>query len=86
MIIVPVANTLQPRHRVWCRYTELVQDAKSKIAYRFADQSISPKLGDGSEILVIDKPGMILFFSQQMQKAFAWANPPSSILKKKKQA
>jgi hypothetical protein len=40
--------------------------------YTFKDASLNTRLGEGSEIVVMDKPGMVLFWSKAGHIAYDW--------------
>lgn len=61
----------KPRHRAWVKYAELTA-GQTDGTYTVNDQSVAAVLGDGSEIIVIDQPGMILFWDAGSRLAYDW--------------
>lgn len=49
----------QPRRRVWCTFAD-IQLVSDKV-YSFVNLP-TESLGEGSEVIVMDKPGMLLFY------------------------
>lgn len=64
---------LTPRHRVWCLMEDLLPAPGSDGAYTFAAQDVVSAIGDGSEIIVMDKPGLTMFWSSQTGLAYNWS-------------
>lgn len=60
----------KPRQRVYCLSTELVDGGDG--SFTFSDTSMNAKLGDGSEIIVMDQPGTLLFWDATNQKGYNW--------------
>lgn len=58
MRIEVVYDGLNRRHKVWCKNADLKAGAVSG-TYEFVDDGVS--VGEGSEVIVIDKPGCVLF-------------------------
>lgn len=61
----------RPRHRVWCLSSEM-NEGTTAGTYTFKDASLNTRLGEGSEIVVMDKPGMVLFWSKAGHIAYDW--------------
>jgi len=73
MKIEPIYDsTSNPRHRAYCMIDDLQAGAASG-TYTFVDSKVADLLGFASEILVIDQPGMILFFDNQTKVAYDWS-------------
>lgn len=64
---------LTPRHRVWCLMEDLLPAPGSDGAYTFAAQDVVSAIGDGSEIIVMDKPGLTMYWSSKTSRAYNWA-------------
>ena len=60
----------QPRADVWCMSTELSDNGDG--TYSFADATAAAKIGTGSQIVVIDKPGLVLFYDAASALAYDW--------------
>ena len=61
-----------PGERVYAKYAWLVPGNNN--TYTFADDTIDTSaFGTGTEIIVIDKPGMFLFWSAEDQLAYDWS-------------
>ncbi len=63
---------LTPRHRVWCLMEDLSPVPNSD-AFAFATQDLAEAIGDGSEIIVMDKPGLTLYWSSKTSRAYNWS-------------
>lgn len=61
------------RHRVWVKISDLTAGA-SDGTYTLNDTDIANMLGDGSEIIVIDQPGMLLFWSATDKLGYQWGS------------
>ena len=67
MNIANLRDANKPRHRVWCLESDLTAGADG--TYTFTN---GYKPGDGSEIIVMDKPGIKLYWSEEDDKAYDW--------------
>ncbi len=70
-------DCIKPRHRVWCRKEEL-KSGTAEGTFTFVDSTIDAKLGGGSEIIVIDQPGTILFWDETARLAYDWTTDTES--------
>lgn len=61
------------RHRAYALMEDLTFVPNSN-AYTLVNQSIASDLGDGSEIIVMDKPGLTMYWSRKNQLAYNWGN------------
>lgn len=59
------------RHRAWCKIDELTKDSDGNYAINKTEDADA--LGDASEIIVMDSPGMMLYWDAEAQKAYVWA-------------
>lgn len=59
----------QTRARVWCLYSDLVDNGDD--TYGLVDDDVAKTLGFGSEIIVINRAGMFLFWNGE-DKAYDW--------------
>ena len=71
MNIERIHSAARPRHRVWCRAAELTA-GQTAGTYTFADAAVNAELGEGSEIVVIDAPGRLLFWDSAAGLARDW--------------
>ena len=71
MNIQRLYDCVRPRHRVWCLAAELTA-GESAGTYRLNDTAVAGELGFGSELVVIDAPGRVLFWDDGDQRAFDW--------------
>lgn len=71
MNIERIHSTARPRHRVWCMSGEL-SDGQTAGTYTFTDAAVNAQLGEGSEIVVIDAPGKLLFWDSVGRLAYDW--------------
>ncbi len=63
----------KPRHRVWCKSSELTAGTGAAAGtYTLNDAALAAELGEGSEIIVMDKAGMILYWDAAIAKAYDW--------------
>ncbi len=72
MNIERLYDCVRPRHRVWVRSDELTAGATAG-TYTLVDDDAAAQLGFGSEIIVIDEPGRILFWDDQEGAAYDWS-------------
>ena len=66
-----VYDCARPRHRVWCKSSELTEGSTSG-TFTFNDSAMAAELGEGSEIIVMDLPGKVLFWDKAEQLAYDW--------------
>ena len=71
MNIERLYNCVRPRHRVWCMSSELTA-GQTDGTYTLNNRATAAKLGEGSEIIVIDQPGKLLFWDAENQLAYDW--------------
>lgn len=72
MNIKQYTDSEQPRATAWCIESELTAGADN--TYTINDPDDAAKLGTGSDIIVIDKPGLILFYDAENAVAYDWSN------------
>ena len=60
-----------PRHRVWCMSSELTAGATAG-TYTLKDADLAACLGHGSELIVMDEPGRLLFWDAENRVAYDW--------------
>lgn len=59
------------RHRAWCKIDELTKDSDGNYSInKTADAAL---LEEASEIIVMDSPGMMLYWDAEGQKGYVWA-------------
>ena len=71
MNIERLYSAARPRHRVWCLASELTA-GQTDGTYTVNDAAVAAELGEGSEILVIDAPGRLLFWDSVGHLAYDW--------------
>lgn len=71
MNIQRLYDCVRPRHRVWCLAEEL-SAGSTEGSYQLNDTSVAGELGFGSEIIVIDVPGRVLFWDDAAQLGYDW--------------
>lgn len=71
MNIERIQSAARPRHRVWCLASELTA-GQTAGTYTFEDAAVEAELGEGSEIVVIDAPGRLLFWDSANRLAHDW--------------
>ncbi|MBQ7144304.1 MAG: hypothetical protein IJR65_04030 [Oscillospiraceae bacterium] len=71
MNIQRLYDCVRPRHRVWCLAAELTA-GESAGTYQLNDTAVAGELGFGSELVVIDKPGTVLFWDDAAALAYEW--------------
>ncbi len=71
MNIERIHSGARPRHRVWCRTAEL-NEGQTAGTYTFVNAAVNAELGEGSEIVVIDAPGRLLFWDSDAGLARDW--------------
>lgn len=62
-------DLLSPKATVWCKSSEITQQIDG--SYTF-NNPVPSGVGTGSEIIVIDSPGMMLFYDADEGKAYDW--------------
>lgn len=62
-------DLLYPRARIWCKSSEITKEADGSYVF---NHPIPSGVGTGSEIIVIDVPGLMLFYDAESGKAYAW--------------
>lgn len=66
-----------PRADVWAMSSELTDNNDG--TYSFKDDDIAEKIGTGSQIIVMDKPTIVLLYDADTKLAYDWstaaANP-----------
>lgn len=60
---------------VWAMLDELTDNGDG--TYNVNDQNIADMMPQGSEIIVINKPGLLLFWDPSTQKAYDWSTTGS---------
>lgn len=62
-------DALEPRAKVWCTSAELNDGGDGTYTFK-----VTPPVGvgTGSEIVVIDTPGLFLYYDATAEKAYAW--------------
>ena len=60
----------QPRAEAYCKKSELTAGADG--TYTVNNAADAAKLGTGSSIIVIDEPGLILFYDAENAVAYDW--------------
>ena len=63
---------LNTRAQVWCKSDEI--EANADGTFDLLDSEVAETLGFGSEIYVIDVPGMILFWDNTEEVAYNWTD------------
>ncbi|MBO7731577.1 MAG: hypothetical protein J6S67_03470 [Methanobrevibacter sp.] len=63
---------LNTRAQVWCKSDEI--EANDDGTFDLLDSEVAETLGFGSEIYVIDVPGMILFWDNNEGVAYNWTD------------
>lgn len=71
MNIQRLYDCIRPRHRAWAKSSELTAGL-SDGSYIINDSAVAGELGFGSEIIVIDKPGTVLFYDDVDGLAYEW--------------
>lgn len=71
MNIERIHSAARPRHRVWCLASEL-SEGQTAGTYTFVNTAVNAELGEGSEIVVIDAPGKLLFWDSVAGLAHDW--------------
>ena len=59
------------RHRAWCKTDEITKDKDGN--YTLNNTADAAALGDASEIIVMDSPGMMMYWDAEAKKAYVWA-------------
>ena len=71
MNIQTLYNSAKPRHRVWLLSSDLTAGDEAG-TWTLSDETLAATLGDGSELLVMDVPGRLLFWDKENQVAYDW--------------
>ena len=72
MNIQYLSTALQPRALVWCTSDEITDNGDG--TYTINDAQIASTIGTGSEIMVMDKPGTMLYYSAEISLAYDWTS------------
>ena len=67
MNIAVMHDAEKPRHTIWCVADDLTAGADGSYTFK---NGLKP--GDGSKIIVMDMPGIILYRSEDDDKAYDW--------------
>ena len=70
MVIERPFETGQSRRRVWCVLDDIALESEG--IYTFVNLP-EDALGDGSEIIVMDSPGKLLFYHADDGKLYDWS-------------
>lgn len=70
MNIKYLSDAQKPRAIAWCMSSELTDNNDG--TYSINDASTAASLGEGSEIIVIDVPGKLLFWDAENSLAYDW--------------
>lgn len=70
MNIKQYTDSEQPRAQVWCIKSELTEGAGG--TYTINDPAKAAKIGTGSQIIVMDEPGLALFYDAENAVAYNW--------------
>ena len=70
MVIERPYEVGQSRRRVWCLFSELHEESEG--VYSFVNLP-NEALGDGSDVIVMDKPLMLLFYSATTHLLYDWS-------------
>lgn len=60
-----------PRHRIFCLSDDLTA-GQTAGTYTLNNSAVAAELGEGSEIIVIDAPGRLLFWDSVKRLAYDW--------------
>ena len=77
MIIERDFGTNPPLHHARCWKSEL-KDGQEAGTYDLVDTCKAAELGDGSDIVVMDVPGQVLFWRASQQVAYDWTRQEES--------
>ena len=70
MVIERPFETGQPRRRVWCKLDDISLESTGVYSWvNLPDED----LGDGSEVIVIDSPGKLLFYHAEDGLLYDWS-------------
>lgn len=75
MVIVREFGSSTPLHHAKCWKSELT-DGQNEGTYELVDADIAASLGDGSDIVVMDVPGRVLFWNAAERVAYDWTATP----------
>lgn len=70
MTIERPLETGQPRRRIWCKSTDI--QLESAGVYSWVNLP-SEAIGDGSEVIVMDSPSKLLFYSVNDDLLYDWS-------------
>lgn len=70
MVIERPSEVGQPRRRVWCMLKEITLEQAG--VYSFVNLP-TEALGDGSEVIVINSPGKLLFYCAEDGLLYDWS-------------
>lgn len=70
MVIEKPFELGQSRRRVWCVLDDI--QLESEGIYTFVNLP-SEDIGDGSEVIVMDSPGKLLFYHSEDNKLYDWS-------------
>lgn len=70
MIIERPLETGQSRRRIWCKLADI--NLEQAGVYSWVNLP-SESIGDGSEVIVIDSPGKLLFYSASDDLLYDWS-------------
>lgn len=62
-------DAVGPRAQVWCVSDELTAEQDGSYTFK---ETPSKQIGTGSEIIVMDVPGLLLFYDADREKAYNW--------------
>ena len=66
-------DTVRPRHRVWCLSEDLTAGESAETYTSTEDHAPGVPLGDGSEIIVMDAPGRLLYWDAENECGYDWS-------------
>ena len=70
MNIKYMSDAQKPRACAWCMSDELTDNGDG--TYSIKDAEAAASFGEGSEIIVIDLPGKLLFWDAENSLAYDW--------------
>lgn len=70
MVIERPLEVGQPRRRVWCKLADIQLEQAG--VYSFVNLP-NESLGDGSEVIVINSPGKLLFYCAEDGLLYDWS-------------
>lgn len=70
MIIERPFETGQSRRRIWCKLSDITLEQEGVYSWtNLPDEAV----GDGSEVIVMDSPGKLLFYSASDNLLYDWS-------------